>query len=150
MTKFRTSFVAAIGFLTAGLVGAAPASAGPLNVAKPVITVAQPADLHQVDRGGWRKKKYFKSKKHFRGGDHYRGGYFHDDDYRFKRHKKKKYKRGYRHGYEDGYDRGRRDNGRYYDRGHGRYGSYRPRHRGRRHHHHGSGFIRTPGFYFRF
>lgn len=141
MTKIRISFAAALGFLAAGLVAAAPASAGSLNVAKPTVTADRHADLHHVDRGSWKKKKYFKSKKH-RRGSHYYGGNHYDDYYRYG--KKKKHRRAYRKGYDQGYYEGRRS---------GYYDGHRPRYRSRgRHHRHrfGSGFIKTPGFYFRF
>ncbi|MGH1480622.1 MAG: hypothetical protein ACRBM6_18140 [Geminicoccales bacterium] len=157
MTKLRTTFVAAIGFLSAGLFAAVPVSAGVLNVAKPTVSVEQRTELQLVDRGSWSKKKHFKKKhfkkKHYRG-DHYgRDDYYYDDGYRHGKGKRK-YKRGYRHGYQDGYDRGRRDRGYRYGRGYGRYGHEGPRFRrgrGYRHdHRHGSGYIKAPGLYFRF
>lgn len=145
MTKSRLSIAAALGFLAAGLVAIVPASAGSLNVVKPAVKVGQSADLHLVDQGSWHKKKHFK--KHYRG-DQLRG---HGDRY-YRGHKKKKFKRAYRNGYDDGYYDGSRDGG-YYKRGYSRYDDHNPRYR--RHHHnrghrYGSGYIRTPGFYFRF
>ena len=149
MTGMRPTFIAAIGFLAAGLLAAVPASAGSLKVAKPAVTIERAADLHLVDRGSWHKKRKFK--KHFRDyDDYYRG---HD----FKRHKKKRLKRAYRRGFDEGYYEGR------YGRGYRDYGRYYegPRYRryGKRHHHHrgyrggyrfGNGYIKTPGIYFRF
>ncbi len=152
MTKVRMTFAAALGFMVAGLVAATPVSAGSLNIAKPVVTVDQHVDLLLVDRGSWHQKKRFSSKKH------YRGNHFDRHDSHFKGHKKK-YKRAYRSGYRDGYYDGRYaddyyDRG-YYGRGYGHHDGYRPRFRSRGHydgrgHRFGSGYIKTPGFYFRF
>lgn len=144
MTKTAISLAAALGFMTACVVAAAPASAGSLGIAKPAATLDQPADLRLVDHGSWKKKKYFKHKKHY-GGNHYYGG---NDDHYYKRHKKrKKYRRAYRDGYDNGYYDGRRGD-HYYRRGY----AHRPHFRGRGHHRDrsGSGYIKTPGFYFRF
>jgi hypothetical protein len=140
MTKSNLSFAAALGFMAAGLMAAAPASAGPLNVLKPVVEPSQAGDLHLAD-GDWHDRSRF---KHFRS-DRFGG---HDDHY-FKSYKKKKYKRAFRNGYDEGYYDGRRDGG-YYKRGYSRFDD----HRGYRHRHgqrYGSGgYVRTPGFYFRF
>lgn len=128
MTKVRTSVIAAIGLLAAGLVAVAPASAGSLSAAKPVVIVDQSAGLHLAGnrRGGVERRHRW---KHDGGGGYYRGGHGrHDghggygkrykkryygryDDHGYGRHYKKKrhktFKRGYYRGFEEGYSDGR-------------------------------------------
>jgi hypothetical protein len=160
MTKRPISFAAALGFLAVGLVAAVPATAGSLSTAKPTVTADRHADLYLVDRGSWKKKHYFKNKKryfknkkhYFEPREHYRGDHYygeHDDRYYKHRKRKKKFRNAYRHGYDRGYHEGRRDS--YYDRDY--YYGKRPHYRKRGHHHrdrYGNGYIKAPGFYFRF
>ena len=155
MTKSGLSFIGALMLFVAGLlVVPAPSSANTFGSAKSPILSAQQGDLHLTDGGSWKKKKSFKRKKHYRG-DRYYGAF---DNHKYRGHKKKKYRRAYRYGYNNGYDDGyydgRRDRryygGGYYSRHYGFGNRFRGRGYSHRGHRYGSGYIRTPGFYFRF